>query len=282
VLGVVVWRDVRGLATLVRLRPRNDFVLLDMLPNRVGLHTRPLLASPCPLLSAVIRSLPLCLSAFFTVCATDQDQRQLQPIVLRCLLEQSSGRLVLLRLTTALFRDKKSPGDLAPHRSSRETTPRSPVLAAEASQRPSLPPAYPRPTARSCGHAVVQWAIQGFSSLLPLCPPPLRLCVILPPRWVACCKPVIIIYSSCCSLHHAENPHCLCRQSQSHPFVFLKPSPFAHKPPVARWEPCDSTRLLVLNLPKHQLISDPHNASAFSRHPIIATHVPRARSTSSA
>jgi hypothetical protein len=45
VLGVVVWRDVVALLTLVRLRPRNDFVLRDMQPNRVGLYTRPRLPS---------------------------------------------------------------------------------------------------------------------------------------------------------------------------------------------------------------------------------------------
>jgi hypothetical protein len=82
------WRDVVALATLVRLRPRNDFVLLDMQPNRVGLHTRPRPPSLhhhapyCAYSSGRPPSalyLPcICLSS---VCTPDQDQRHLQPII---------------------------------------------------------------------------------------------------------------------------------------------------------------------------------------------------------
>lgn len=78
------WRDVVALATLVRLRPRNDFVLLGMQPNRVGLHTRPRPPSLhhhapyCAYSSGSPLCLDICLSS---VCTPDQVQRLLQPII---------------------------------------------------------------------------------------------------------------------------------------------------------------------------------------------------------
>lgn len=155
-----------------------------MQPNRVGLHTRPpCITMPpyCPLPSRVP-------SAFLSVCTPDQDQRHLLPIKPQRFLEQSSGCLAFCDRPYDSCNKTKS--HLAVHCSSRETT-TSPSCARNDMtmpfRRPTLPPAYHRPTVRSCGHAVVQWAIQGFSSLLPLHPPPLRICVILSPRWVACC-----------------------------------------------------------------------------------------------
>jgi hypothetical protein len=77
VLGVVVvWRD---LVTLVPVtRPRNDFVLLHMQPDRVGLHTRPHVGPPCitmPLTCAHSSGSPTALYLPFSVCTTDRDQR---------------------------------------------------------------------------------------------------------------------------------------------------------------------------------------------------------------
>jgi hypothetical protein len=52
-------------------RPRNDFVLLDMQPDRVGLHTRPRRPSlhyHAPYLRALIRLPPSALYLPFSVC----------------------------------------------------------------------------------------------------------------------------------------------------------------------------------------------------------------------
>ena len=71
------WRDVVALATLVRLRPRNDFVLLGMQPNRVGLHTRPRppsLHHHAPY-CAYSSGPPLCLLSAFSLCALPTETR---------------------------------------------------------------------------------------------------------------------------------------------------------------------------------------------------------------
>jgi hypothetical protein len=83
VLGVVVvWRDFVTLVPVTR--PRNDFVLLHMQPDRVGLHTRPHVGPPCitmPLTCAHSSGSPICpVFAFLCVHPRPRPARHLQPI----------------------------------------------------------------------------------------------------------------------------------------------------------------------------------------------------------
>jgi hypothetical protein len=112
------------------------------------------------------------------------------------------------------------------------------------------------------------------SALAPLCNSLSEVGSLLLAR---CCYLLVLLLVAPCNesslpLPPVSKPHRSFLRSHRHSLTGLH---------LTRRKPCNSCHLLVLHLPKYQLISDTHNASAVSLRPIIATHVPREpRSTS--